>query len=138
MENELEGFNKATKYILTNYKENSGVLGAVSDILKVPKGYEVAIEIALGAAIQNIVVKNENVAIQLIEVLKKNNIGRVTFYPLNTIKYKPYIIDEKIKEMHGYLGLANEIVSFNEEYKNVVGNILGRVIVCNNLDNAKK
>ncbi|SHE32110.1 chromosome segregation protein SMC [Caloramator proteoclasticus] len=137
MENELEGFNKATKYILTNYKENFGVLGAVSDIIKVPKGYEVAVEIALGAAIQNIVVKNESVAIQLIDVLKKNNIGRVTFYPLNTVKYKPYMIDQKIKQMPGYLGLANEIVSFDEVYKNVVGNILGRVIICDNLENAK-
>ncbi|WP_027307443.1 chromosome segregation protein SMC [Caloramator sp. ALD01] len=137
MENELEGFNKATKYILTNYKENFGVLGAVSDIIKVPKGYEVAVEIALGAAIQNIVVKNESVAIQLIDVLKKNNIGRVTFYPLNTVKYKPYIIDQKIKQMSGYLGLANEIVSFDEVYKNVVGNILGRVLICDNLENAK-
>lgn len=138
LEKEMEGFNKASKYVLTNYKENFGVLGAISDIIKVPNGYELALEIALGSAIQNIVVKNEEVAIKLIEILKNNKVGRVTFYPLTTMKYKPIVIDNNVKAMKGYLGLANEIVLYDTSFNNIIGNLLGRVVICDNMDNAKQ
>jgi chromosome segregation protein len=79
MEKDMEGFNRAVKSVISKYKDHNKVFGVVSDLIQVPKGFEIAVEIALGAAVQNIVTDNEETTGFLINYLKKNNFGRATF-----------------------------------------------------------
>ncbi|WP_168190017.1 chromosome segregation protein SMC [Caloramator sp. E03] len=137
MDKDMEGFNRAVKSIIKNYLDKSRVFGTVSDLIEVPKGYETAIEIALGATMQNIVVDNEDTSIMLIDYLKKNNIGRATFLPLSIIKGKEISDTKEWKNSLGFLGIASDIVKYDLKFKNIITNILGRVLVCDNLENAK-
>lgn len=136
MDKDMEGFNRAVKSILINYKDNRKVFGTISDLIDVPKGLETALEIALGSSIQNIVVDNEETSIMLINYLKKNNIGRATFLPLSIIKGKEFLINEQLKSIKGFLGVASDLVNYDIKFKNAITNILGRVLICDNLDTA--
>ncbi|MCX7883543.1 MAG: chromosome segregation protein SMC [Caloramator sp.] len=136
MDKDMEGFNRAVKSILINYKDNKKVFGTISDLINVPKGLETAIEIALGSSIQNIVVDNEDTSIMLINYLKKNNIGRATFLPLSIIKGKEFLINEQLKDIKGFLGVASDLVNYDIKFKNAITNILGRVLICDNLNTA--
>lgn len=138
MERDMEGFNKAVKSIIKNYKDDASVFGTVSDLIKVPTGYEIAIEIALGSSIQNIVVDSENTASQMIKYLKQNNAGRATFLPLSTIKPRNITIDKQTKEVEGYLGIASDIVSYDDKFANPISNLLGRVIISKDLVSAQR
>lgn len=136
MEKDMEGFNRAVKAIIQKFKDGKKVFGTVSNIIDVPNGYEIAIEIALGAAIQNIVVDCEDNAQDLIRHLKLYNLGRATFLPLTTVK--PRELKIKFSEIDkGYLGAASDIIKYDEKYKNVILNLLGRIIICDNLSNAR-
>lgn len=137
LEREMEGFNRAVKAVLSNYKDNWTVIGAVSDIIQVPSGYETAIETALGTAVQNIVVDNEDTASAMIDYLKRNRLGRATFLPLTTIKPREAGVHTKVSNIKGYLGTADRLVSFDKKYRNVVSNLLGRVIICSDLSCAR-
>lgn len=136
MEKDMEGFNRAVKSVINSYNGDKRVYGVVSDLISVPKGYETALEIALGPAVQNIVVDNEQTAGMLINFLKKNNQGRATFLPLSTIKPRVINLSKGISNAKGYLGIASEIVSFDNKFKNILSSLLGRVLVCDNLENA--
>ncbi|EYE89313.1 hypothetical protein Q428_03285 [Fervidicella metallireducens AeB] len=138
MEKDMEGFNRAVKSIIKNYKDDAKVFGTVSDLIKVPTGYEIAIEIALGSSIQNIVVDSENTASQMIKYLKQNNAGRATFLPLSTIKPRNISLDKHTKEIEGYLGIAADIVSYNAKFTNPISNLLGRVIISKDLASAQR
>lgn len=137
MEKDMEGFNRAVKSVISNYRDDVSVFGTVADIIEVPKGYETAAEIALGFSVQNIIVDNEETASKLIGYLKKNHLGRATFLPLTTIKTRELNIDRNKLNVKGYLGIASEIVKYNPKFKNAVSNLLGRVLVCDTLENAK-
>ncbi len=136
MEKDMEGFNRAVKSVINSYNGDKRVYGVVSDLISVPKGYETALEIALGPAVQNIVVDNEQTAGMLINFLKKNNQGRATFLPLSTIKPRVINLNKGVTNTKGYLGIASEIVSFDNKFKNILSSLLGRVLVCDNLENA--
>lgn len=136
MERDMEGFNRAVKSVISSYGSDKRVYGVVSDLITVPRGFEMAIEIALGPAIQNIVVDNEGTAGMLIDLLKKNKQGRATFLPLSTIKARPYNLNREVKNAEGYLGVASEIIKFDDRFKNIFSNLLGRVLICDNLVNA--
>ncbi len=137
LEKEMEGFNRAVKSVLSNYKDNWTVIGSVSDIIQVPSGYETAIETALGAAVQNIVVDNEDTASAMIDYLKRNKLGRATFLPLTTIKPREAGIHAKVSNIKGYLGTADRLVSYDKKFRSVVSNLLGRVIICSDLNCAR-
>lgn len=113
--------------------EDTKVLG---EIFTVDKKYEVAVEIALGAAISNVITKDEEIAKVLIGYLKKNNLGRATFLPLNIIKGKKLDLDRNITGAYGYIGIASDIISYDSEYQNIVNYVLGRTIICTNMDAA--
>lgn len=138
MESDMEGFSRAVKSVIRRYKDENEVFGTVSDIINVPKGYEVAVEIALASSLQNIVVKDENIARDAIEYLKKNNLGRATFYPLTTIKGKYANINDNVKSIKGFIGIASNIVQCKDEFKNIISSLLGRVILCESLVSAKE
>ncbi len=139
MKKDFEGFYKSVKSILKlrGTKGFEGIYGAVGEVIKVEKKYETAIEIALGSSIQNIITQKENDAKIAIEYLKKNNLGRATFLPLSAISGKSIDIEKNwlLKEK-GFCGIAKSLVLYDEKYENIINNILGRVIVVENIDDA--
>ena len=136
MEKHYEGFNKGVKEILKN-KSLDGIYGALGQVISSSKEYEKALEASLGSYMQNIITKDENSAKLAINYLKKNNLGRVTFLPLNIIKSNK-IDKNSIKSTTKYIGIASELVNFDNKYKNIIENILGRTIVISNMDEAIK
>lgn len=142
LEKHYEGYNRSVKSLMElvhkeriTAAEDTKVLG---EIFSVDKKYEVAIEIALGAAISNVITKNEEIAKVLIGYLKKNNLGRATFLPLNVIKGKKLELDRNITEADGYVGIASDIISYDGEYHNIMNYVLGRTIIATDMDRALK
>ncbi|WP_343101446.1 chromosome segregation protein SMC [Romboutsia sp. MSSM.1001216sp_RTP31141st1_G3_RTP31141_220114] len=136
MENHNEGFNKGVKEVLKN-KSLKGIHGALGQVITTSEKYEKAIESALGAYLQNIITSDENSAKIAINYLKKNNLGRVTFLPLNTIKANK-INPSTIKSNTKFIGIASDLLSYDEKYKNIIENILGRTIIIDNIDEGIK
>ncbi|WP_422445886.1 chromosome segregation protein SMC [Thermoanaerobacterium sp. DL9XJH110] len=137
----LEGYQLGVKNLLNCLKSGRlktlGIYGTVADIITVGKEYEVAIETALGGALQNIVCDNEENAKEAIEFLKRYNLGRVTFLPLSTIK--PRCLDggeTSILSEKGCLGTADRLVYFDRRFYPAVAHLLGRVLVADGIDNA--
>ena len=138
LEKHYEGYNRSVKVLMENIHkgltpkaEGTMVLG---EIFKVSKEYESAIEIALGAGISNVITENDKIAKDLINYLKKNNLGRATFLPLNNIRGNKLRVDKKIENMDGYLGIASDIIKYPEKYQVAINNVLGRTIVCRDMD----
>lgn len=136
MENHNEGFNKGVKEVLKN-KNLKGIHGALGQIITVDEVYEKSIEASLGAYVQNIITEDEYKAKDAISYLKKNNLGRVTFLPLNIIKGNK-IDDSTIKSSIKIIGIASNLVKYDFKYKNIIENVLGRTIIIDNIDNAIK
>ncbi|WMI82052.1 chromosome segregation protein SMC [Anaerotignum sp. MB30-C6] len=137
MERENEGFFHSVKSLLNlPDKENRGICGAVGQLLKVDEAYEVAIEAALGGALQNVVTKTEEDAREAIGYLKAKNLGRATFLPISAIKSRTFEGRPAILDEAGVIGTAHELVGFEEVYRQVVENLLGRTIIVNNLEQA--
>lgn len=134
MENHYEGFNRGVKEVLKN-KNLKGIYGALGQVVTVPQKYEKAIEAALGAYMQNIITDNENSAKEAINYLKHNKIGRVTFLPMNIIKSKKI---NNIQAKTSFIGVASDLISYDEKYRDILENILGRTIVINNIDEGIK
>ena len=127
----------SVKIILNNIKLN-GVCDAIGNLIEVEEEYSVAITTSLGASTSYVVVENENVAKEAIKYLKDNNLGRVTFFPLNIIKSK-YVEDsvlDILNKSEGFVGIASNLVKFDKKYQNIIENQLGNVIVVDNIDNA--
>ena len=136
MENHYEGFNKGVKEVLKN-KSLKGIYGALGQVITVPGEYEKSIEAALGAYMQNIITQDEGSAKFAINYLKKNNLGRVTFLPMNIIKSNK--IDTRyLKGENRIIGIASDLISYDEKYRNIIENILGRTIIIDNIDNGIK
>lgn len=136
MENHNEGFNKGVKEVLKN-KSLRGINGALGQVISVSQKYEKAIESALGAYMQNIITDDENSAKMAINYLKQNNLGRVTFLPLSIIKSNKINLNN-IKSNTNCIGVASDLLSYDEKYKNILENILGRTIVIDTIDNGIK
>lgn len=140
LEENHEGYNRAVKELMNLLKrKNSAYLKSTSivgEVIKAKSKYTDAIEAALGGYIQNIITDTDDQAKDLISLLKKNGIGRCTFLPLNIIKATkiPYPSLKNSKA----LGFASELVEFDEKFRNVVENILGRTLVTTNMDEALK
>ncbi|WP_434796901.1 chromosome segregation protein SMC [Terrisporobacter vanillatitrophus] len=134
MENHYEGFNRGVKEVLKN-KNLSGIYGALGQVVTVPQKYEKAIEAALGAYMQNIITADENSAKAAINYLKHNKIGRVTFLPMNIIKSKKI---NNIQTRTNFIGIASDLISYDDKYKDILENILGRTIVIDNIDEGIK
>ena len=142
MENSLEGYQHSVRAILKACHENGdfggGVYGALAQLINVRERYETAIEVSLGAALQNIVVRDELTAKASIEFLKANNIGRATFLPVSSVK--PRVLDHntvnQLKHEKGFLGLASDVVQCQKTYRDIILNLLGRTVVVNDMDEA--
>ncbi|MCL2517822.1 MAG: chromosome segregation protein SMC [Oscillospiraceae bacterium] len=135
MEELFEGYSNSIKFVMNNVHRNN--YGPVSRLIDVKPMYTIAIETALGNNIQNIVTHDENTAKSAIKLLKEKNAGRVTFYPLTNIIPTPLNYNfSEFDDYEGYIGLASELVAYNEKFKNVINYLLGRTIVFDNIDNA--
>ena len=134
MENQYDGFNRGVKEVLKN-KKLRGIDGAVAQVISVSEKYEKAIEASLAAAMQNIITEDEECAKEAIEFLKKTESGRVTFLPLNVVT--PNLIDLKdVKSKVEPIGIASELLEFDEKYRNVVEGLLGKTVVIEDIDKA--
>lgn len=137
LERNLEGFSYSVKNVMKNYREGKlkGIRGPVSRIIKVPEEYTVAIEIALGAAMQNIVTVTEQDAKAAISYLKKHDGGRATFLPVNTIK--PKVFKEKgLDDCYGFIGVASDLCDCDAEYNNILKSLLGRIVIAEDINSA--
>ena len=140
LEKKHEGYNKSVKNLMQHV--NEGKVGNIhecfvlGEIIKVEKNLEVAIEIALGGTISHIITKTETMAKILIEYLKANNLGRATFLPLNIIKGKKLSIDNETKNNPGFVGIASELIGYDEKFSDVMAFILGKTIICKDMDSA--
>lgn len=132
MEANYEGFNYPVKFIM--HAGLKGIVGVVSDLLRVPSGYELAIETALGASLQNVVCRTAADARKAIEMLKNNKAGRLTFLPMDTIH--GVVREANSSKYKGFIGSAVDCVDFDNEYYDIVKYLLGNVLVFDNLKNA--
>lgn len=133
-----DGYGGSVKKVMEQKEKEKGIIGVVADIIQVEAKYETAIETALGGNIQNIVTDNEETAKHMISFLKQNRLGRATFLPLTSItKPQEFKNPEALKEK-GVIGMADELVGTEEEYRNVAKAMLGRIVVVDNVDNAVK
>ncbi|NLZ54581.1 MAG: chromosome segregation protein SMC [Thermoanaerobacteraceae bacterium] len=136
-----EGYQFGVKNLLIALKNkkyfDAGIYGSVADIISVNQKYDVAVETALGQAMQNIVCESEENAKKAIEFLKKNNYGRVTFLPLSTVKARHIEKnEEKYLSIKGCIGPAIKLISFDKKYFAVLAYLLGRVLVSESLEDA--
>ena len=135
MKDDYEGYYKSVKNVIFSCKKDKslgkGVRGVVAELISVDKKYERAIEVALGSSLQHIVVDTEFVAERIIDYLKKNNLGRVTFLPLSSIKGRK--ISYKLNDDEGVIGIASDLIKFNDEYKDIFNYLLGRVVIVKDL-----
>ena len=137
LERNLEGFSQSVKTVMREVGHGmlTGVHGPVSRLIQVPREYAVAIETALGAAMQNIVVGNEQDAKRAINLLKQRDSGRATFLPLSTIKGKT-LQENGLDDCPGFVGVAGELCRCEEQYKGILNSLLGRIAVAEDLDSA--
>lgn len=139
LEREHDGFNKSVKNILTACEKNpqlgKGIHGVIADLIKVPKGFEVAIETALGPSIQNIVSETEADGKRLIDHMKQYNLGRITILPISSLQRRSISSDEEniIKDFSEVQG-AFDIIQVAERFHNVLSNLLSRVLIVPNLE----
>ena len=137
LEKNYESFNNSVKFVMKQAGAGAlrGVVGPVSSLIKTENRYSTAVEIALGAAIQNIVVQDEGAAKRAIALLKERGAGRATFLPLTNIRANP-IKESGMAERGGYVGLANELVQCDDRYREVIASLLGRTVVAEDIDAA--
>ena len=143
LQNNFEGYIISVKRLLQDSKANkqlsSAIKGVVGNIIEVKDIYSTAIEVALGASIQNIVTKDEDDAKVLIDYLKAGKLGRATFLPMSAVKPRSLMpSDRKFLSSQGCLGVASEIISYPAEYKKVIDSLLGSTVIVDNLENAVK
>lgn len=137
LEKNYESFNNSVKFVMKQAGAGAlrGVIGPVSALIRTENRYSTAVEIALGAAIQNIVVQDETAAKRAIALLKERGAGRATFLPLTNIRANP-IRESDLSGRGGYVGLASELVQCEERYRAVMDSLLGRTIVAEDIDAA--
>ena len=137
-EKEKEGYVKSVKSILIacdrDLNLKKGMYGVLANLISVDKKYETAIEMCLGASLQNIVTENEQDAKKLVEYLRKNNLGRASFLPITTVKGKK--IDKIKSKTNGVIGIASDLINTDKKYRQIVESLLGRTVIVDDMDTA--
>ncbi len=140
MKEDYSGFYQGVKAVLKARNRLTGIEGAVIELINVEKTYETAIDIALSASQQYIVVQTEEDARNAIRYLKKHGSGRATFLPMSVIQPKkiPEQLLHRIKNHPGFIGVASDLISYHKKYDHVILNLLGNVIICRDLEGANE
>ena len=133
MEKEYEGFSKAVKVVMQAKGSLRGIHGPVASLMKTDQKYSLAIEIALGAGLQNIVVDREEDAKAAINFLKQRDGGRATFLPLTAIRGDE-LREKGVEDEFGFVGLASRLVEFDGKYQNIFNSLLGRTVIVEDMD----
>ena len=139
-EKEKEGYIKSVKSLLKDCETikdlGKGMHGVLANVIEVPEEYQTAIEMCLGASLQNIVTETETDAKKLVEHLRKNNLGRASFLPITSVRGKKL---DKIKgNEKGLIGIASDLINYHKKYEQIVISLLGRTIIVDNMDTAIK
>ncbi len=137
LEKNMEGYQGSVRLVMKESKRGAlkGVHGPLSQLINVKDKYSVAVETALGVAIQNVVVDNENDAKRAIAFLKEARGGRATFLPLTAIKARS--LDEKgLDDCYGFVSIAADLVTTDKQYRDIIENLLGKTVVCDDMDSA--
>ena len=135
LENSMEGFAHSVKQILKASKSGqlSGVYGSAAQLIKVDSKYSVAIETAMGGALQNIVVENEDIAKRGIRLLQETKAGRATFLPLTSVKGNR-LNENGLDRCDGFVALAVDLVQFDPRFEGVYNSLLGRIVIAEDID----
>ncbi len=139
VEKNMAGYYASVKSVMSAYKAGklSGIHGTVADVISVDKKYGVAVEIALGSALQNIIVENEETAKRCIRYLKDINGGRATFYPLTSVKGNA-LQQNGLEDEDGFEGLGYELVSYDDKYDGIIKSVLGKTAVVDDINTATR
>jgi chromosome segregation protein len=144
LQNDFDGYFHGVREILKARDQAApgikGIHGAVAEVIKVPQRFEVAVETALGGALQHIIVENESCGRQAIQFLKQRQSGRATFLPLDIIHGRtiaPHDL-KKINSYNGFVGLGSELVHFDSKYRNIIESLLGHVVFADALEDANR
>lgn len=134
------GFYQGVRSVLQHKDKLSGIVGAVAELMEVPQEYALAIETALGAAAQHVIVENEADARKGITYLRQQRSGRATFLPLTTIKPRSLASHhyQAIKDHEGFIGVASRLVSFEQKVSTVMENLLGGIVIARDLESANQ
>lgn len=141
MQHAFTGFMQGVKEILkAREKGFSGIHGAIAELLSVPSQYETAVEVALGGALQHVVVENESAGRKAIQWLKEQRLGRATFLPLDVIRSRRISSQDEsqLRNLHGFVGVASDLVQCDGRYRSINENLLGSVIVTETLEQANQ
>ena len=137
LEKNMEGYSGAVKSVVRRAQSGAlgGIHGVLSQLIQVDNEYSTAVEVALGAAMQNIVTSTEADAKRAINYLKANNLGRATFLPISNIKGRT--LDEKdLDDNLGFVAVASDLVECDPKYKQIISNLLSRVVIADDMDSA--
>ena len=137
LEKNMEGYQGSVRSVMKESKRGAlnGIHGPLSQLITVKDKYSVAVETALGASIQNVVVDNENDAKKAIAFLKETRGGRATFLPLTAIKSRT-LEESDLDDCYGYVNIASELVATDSKYRDIIENLLGKTVVCEDMDSA--
>ena len=137
MERDLEGYQKSVRLVMQEAQRGKlmNVHGPVSRLIRTEDGYTMAIEIALGGAMQQIVVGNENDGKAAIAFLKRTGGGRATFLPMSTVQGRT-LQENGLEGCRGFVGIASQLVKCEERYRGIIENLLGRIVIVNDIDAA--
>lgn len=132
------GYYQGVREVLKRKQQLQGVIGSVAELIRVEEAYTLAIDVALGASTQHIVVQDERAAAQAIDYLKKHRLGRATFLPITIIRAKQFSSDllQKAQSTEGFVGIASDLVQVSHEYQMIIKNILGTTLVTKTLKDA--
>ena len=137
MEKDFEGYQKSVRTVMQEAKRGGlkNIHGPISQLIRTEDEYTVAIEIALGGALQQIVVDNEQDGKAVLNYLKRTNGGRTTVLPISTVRGRK-LQEKGVDNCRGYVGVASELVKFESRYAGVIDDLLGRIVVVENIDSA--
>lgn len=142
LEDSLEGYQRGVREVMLakkkGVKECQGLCGTVVDLIKVEEKYELALETALGAGMQNVITEDEQSAKKAIAYLKTHQLGRVTFLPLDVIQGHRMPVSQAIEKDGGYIGLAVDLVEFDKSYRTAMEFLLGRIVIVTDMEAATR
>lgn len=142
MQDDFDGFMLGVKEVLKGSRKGqlSGVHGAVAELISVPEKLEMAVETALGASLQHVVMENETVSRQAIAYLKQRQLGRATFLPLDVIRPRQITGSDRgmVEDAEGFVGIGSELVGYDDKYSSIIGSLLGNVVIAESLEQANR
>ncbi|WP_413485465.1 chromosome segregation protein SMC [Brochothrix thermosphacta] len=140
LENDYAGYYQGVKMLLKERQQFPGLIGAVAEQVTIPSRFDTAIDIALGASTQHIIVEDEQTARAGIGYLKSNRLGRATFLPITTIKPRvmPNDVIQRLQQHDGFLGIGADLVTIEPRFQGILGNLLGQVIIADTLVSANQ